>query len=240
MFPITHIKKVSVVASVLAIASSLSSCNLFESMPEEVFYFRYLLVEADPRINGTVYSVPNARNASCGLQPMRLEDIARAVQEIGGSTGYQQLYDCAGIYTIGDTAEALRANIETPFDLDFKRDDGVQVVVTRTTSNGVSQEPTSIRLVVNSGAVIDQPTNNGYAIIDFGRGGPVFRCEAGNSPWHVNISNDAFDTFFEFELDTKNADYGGGKFSCLARNTTDETDKSVLIIMGGRFAMKTI
>lgn len=241
MFPVRRSRKTSLGVTLVVTAMLLSGCDLLRSAPEEVFYFRYQLVEPDrPRPSGVVYSVASTRTQDCGPFPMRLEDVARAVQQIGGDLDYRRLYDCSSLYTIGNTAAQLRADPTTPFEVDLRRDDGVQVVVRRVLVSGVSQNPTLINLVVNSGAVVDQRTNNGFGTIEFGSSGPVFRCESGNYPWHANISNVNFDTFFEFELDTRNADYVGGKFACLARNQDDSSDKRLLIIMGGRFSMKNL
>ena len=84
-------------------------------------------------------------------------------------------------------------------------------------------------------------TTYGDAEIGFGPSGPVYKCQgsAGQDFWDDHILNQETDTFFEFTLTSYDPSTRGlgAKFQCLARNTTDPTDKKLLLVMLGSVFM---
>jgi hypothetical protein len=216
------------------ITSLLAGCSGFVwNPPSEVFEFRYQLVSAT---TPGIYLVAN--NPNCTTTPRRLEDIARDVQAIGGVSGYNALWSCAGSYLVAGTdATNIRNTGVIDFGFDVREPLYIKINGTRTLVSGASNDPTGIVIESNGGLTTGNKLNSSSAEIYFGGAGPVFRCEGGTQPWHANIGRPDADTFSELtltELDLNNG-VAGGDFQCLARNRTDPNDSRLLIVLGGGF-----
>ena len=216
-----------------------SGCALFRNIqvPSEVFEFHYQLAPQASQGAG-IYDVSRKQAGGCSVSPLRLEDIARAVQHIGGSLGFSSLYDCATWYVIGNDAQSLRDEPLIQFGVQDLRPNAIRIYGNRGLYQGAATQPTGMFIDVTSGLAVGQRLNTGYAEIYHGGSGPIFRCEGGDDPWHANIHNPARDTFFQLTLTSISDEKAEGEFECLARNKDDATDSRLLIIMGGSFSLK--
>jgi len=216
--------------------SLIAGCQVLSNLPEEVFYFQQQQVPQDAQSPG-IYQPSSERPGTCSPYPMRLEDIARAAQKIGGELGFGYLKNCSTLFTVGGDAQLLRDDPFIRFGVEEIGSDGVQIYGNSVLSTGATTDPTGMYIQVTQ-AIVGQRSNAGFAEISYGNSGPVFRCEGGAYPWHTNISDPARDTFFELELDTRNSDYIGGSFTCLARNKNDASDTRLLVVIDGKFSLK--
>ena len=222
----------------------LAACDVLRNVPEEVFYARYEFARPDrPRPDGVVYEVKTDTSGTCADTLMRLEDIARSVQSIGGTQGLEAMAHCFRLYTVGNTAPTLRENELIVFGADDYGTRGFTIYGNLTNVQGSSSNATNMTLTVSNNAQAGDRTSSGYAEIRFGNSGDLFRCEDGVYPWHTNIVDEASDTFFEVEVEDRTSDIIAGRFSCLARryistNTYDASDDRLLIVIEGRFVMR--
>ncbi len=206
-------------------------------VPSELFEFKFQRVGQHASGPGN-YEVTSKQPGACGPYPLRLEDIARAVQKIGGERGFHYLADCSTLYMVAHEAQALRDSPLIQFGIQEIGTDALRIFGNRTLISGEATEPSGMFIDVTGGAVIGQRTNRGYAEIYFGGIGPIFKCEGGTYPWHANIHHPARDTFFELEITDRDTENTSGTFSCLARNKDDANDPRLLIILDGLFSMK--
>ena len=236
------LQKLHVACGVLGVAVLFSGCQTLRNVkPAEVVSFHYQIVEpiVNPEDNSAIYTVQREVGSGCVSEPRRFEDIARDVQSIGGSLGYDKLYDCATSYFIGGTdAQAIRDNPLIQFGADVSVPTRSRILGNRGVVLGASTEPTGFN--IESTGVLNQKTNIGSLEVYFGGGGPVFQCTGGDQPWHTNIHDTLRDKFFEFELTSfdSNANTVSGEFQCLARNMNDPADHRLMIIFGGSFFLK--
>lgn len=224
---------------VLVFTGTLAGCTFLRQVrvPSELFEFKFQRVGQHSSGPG-IYAVTSKQSGACGPYPLRLEDIARAVQKIGGERGFNYLAECSTLYLVAHDAQALRDNPLIQFGIQEIGTDGLRVYGNRALISGEATEPSGIFIEVSGGALIGQRTNRGYAEIYYGGSGPIFRCEGGTYPWHVNIHDPSRDTFFELEITDRDSENTSGTFSCLARNKDDATDTRLLVILGGLFSMK--
>jgi hypothetical protein len=229
---------------VLVAGGSLAGCALLQNaqLPTEVFEFHYQLVDYQPPTQPGQpqggYPVNSKQLGACNPLAMRLEDIARAVQQIGGGLGFGYLADCADWYTVTNNAQALRDEPLVQFGVQELGPNAISIYGSRGLVQGTSSEPVGVLISITSGLTVGQPINTGFMEISYGGTGDVFRCEGGSQPWHANISNPVQDDFFEFTLTSIDSERAEGEFQCLARNQTDPSDHSLLIVMGGSFSLK--
>ncbi len=228
-----------VVGLMLGFMGTLAGCAFLQQVrvPSELFEFKFQRVNQHASGPGN-YEVTSKQSGSCGSYPLRLEDIARAVQKIGGERGFNYLAECSTRYMVAHDAQALRDNPVIQFGIQEISANALRIYGNRTLVSGEATEPSGIFIDVTGGAAVGQRTNQGYAEIYYGGSGPIFKCEGGTYPWHANIHNPARDTFFELEITDRDSENTSGTFTCLARNKDDANDTRLLIILDGLFSMR--
>ena len=129
------IKKHIVATAAISSVIFLAGCELFRNLPEEVFYFRFQRISEDAMSPG-IYRVSSKQPGTCSLYPLRLEDVARAVQKIGGERGFGYVNDCSTLYTVGNSAQTLRDEPLIRFGVEEIGTDGVQIYGNRARVGG--------------------------------------------------------------------------------------------------------
>lgn len=226
---------------VIAALAPLSACDEAEEIlgnvgDNEVFEFRYAYATYDSQ--NDVYQVQRGSAAGNCSNPttgnLTLAQLADLIQAKNTSYG---MHACAISFLVaGDDAEAVRNNGVL---FGVQQTGGANLTIYGNgQSTTITTEPSGIVIITSGGINLGQKTTLGYAEISFGTTGDVWSCADGGPVWSDNASG-ANATFFEIlvtQLDDTNK-RASGEFQCIARNTTDQNDTRLLLIIDGGFSM---
>jgi len=228
-------------AIALIAGTLLAGCHGNIPVPRETVTFVYKF--AEQRQPGRYHvlvlrGTPDPANCANQVEDiMRLEQIAFTVQRLGDPSLINVCHERFSV----DVANARSINSNLAkfefYPLSGTTERRGQLIANLATSGDSFPRPSKIQIEIASAIVEGVKTTDGFAEINFGAAGPIYRCEgsAGEDFWDDHIQNAQTDTFFEFTLTSYDpTTHGlGATFQCLARNTTDPSDNRRLLVMLG-------
>ena len=218
------------------------ACNEAEDVLEtvgenEVFQFDYAYATYNPQAN--VYVVQRGTGNDCTTPiaaNLTLAQLADLIQAKNTSYG---IHACASKFLVAGTdAQAVRDDGGILFGAEATGGQNLTIYGNGLGSTG-TQNPTGMIIMTSGGLTVGQKTTLGGAEISFGASGDVWSCQDGGPVWSANATG-AGGTFFEITLSHRDDTAGrvAGDFQCVARNDSDTTNTSLLLIIDGGFAMR--
>ncbi len=233
-------KRVLFVLSMIG-AMVLAGCNGNIPVPRETITFAYKFAEqrTPNRYHVQVLRGPTAP-ANCANQVediMRLEQIAFTVQRLGNPSLINACHERFSVDVVNArTIDDDFAKFEF-YPLAGTTDRRGQVIANLASPGDTFPRPSKIQIEINNAIIEGVKTTDGFAEINFGASGRIYRCEGnpGEDFWDDHLVNSETDTFFEFTLTSYNPTTRGlgAQFQCLARNITDPSDNRLLLVMSG-------
>ncbi len=226
----------------------LSACGDGQSPFSDIITYRYKFAEQRQPDRYHLDVMRGSLSQPCANQIediMRLEQIAFMAQR-GGINSMINI--CHSRFTVDVAAVRSSGSLTAEAEFEFEAlpatsDRRVVVVGNLGASGDTFPNPSKIQIQTDGAALVGQKTTDGFAEISFSASGPIYRCEseAGEDFWEDHILDPETDTFFEFTLTSYDAGNrrATAEFQCLARNTTDPTDKRLLLVMIGSIIMPT-